>query len=316
MVRTSYDVVLISQPYAYLVYERLTAKYPQTCFLNVTHGWEDHLNAARLRFAWDGPYSRARRLGIAVTQVLVNRACQRTVHACHGIIAASQTGATYIQRRYGVVSDKIAVIPIGLDDAFLGHGRGRTGSEHGARLLYVGNYLALKGSHVLESVLPPLGVAYPHASMTFVVPIDVAPRITARFGPAFGRRLTVLPWRARQTMPEVYAQHDILVFPSLFEGFGRTFLEAMACGACVVGFGEGGLPDVATSGLDAFYCRTGDVTSMTGLMERCLQDPDLVRQVGERARLTAQHYSLARSAELTEAFCEERRHASTGISDG
>jgi glycosyltransferase involved in cell wall biosynthesis len=150
--------------------------------------------------------------------------------------------------------------------------------------------------------------------MTFVVPSDVAPRVSSRFRPAFGERLTILPWRDRQTMPEVYAQHDILIFPSLFEGFGRTFLEAMACGTCVVGFGEGGLPDIATSGSDAFYCTTGDVTSMKALLERCLQDPVLVREVGERARLTARRYSLALSAEQTEAFCKQRRQSTIGRS--
>ena len=314
MARAPYDVVLISQPYAYLVYELLPAKYPGTLFLNLTHGWEDLLNAARLRFAWDGPYSPARRLALTLTKALVNRACQRTVRACHGIVVPSQAGALYIRRQYGVSSDKVAVIPLGLDEAFLSPDIRRSDGRNGARLLYVGNYLALKGSDVLESVLPPLGIAYPDASMTFVVPSEAAPRITSRFGPAFGKRLTVLPWRDRHTMPEVYARHDILIFPSLFEGFGRTFLEGMACGMCVVGFGEGGLPDISTSGRDAFYCNTGDMTSMKALIERCLQDPGLVREVGQRARLTARNYSIMLSAEQTEAFCKQRRQAMLGPS--
>ena len=307
MARAPYDVVLISQPYAYLVYETLPAKYPRTLFLNITYGWEDRFNAARLRFEWDGPHSFARRLALRFKKALVDRACQRTVRACHGIIEPAQVGAAYITQHYGVPSDKVAVIPIGLNETFLNSDIRRTDASKAARLLYVGSYLALKGSEVLESILPPLGIAYPRASLTFVVPSDVAPRIHSRFGPAFGERLTVLPWRERASLPEVYGQHDIVVFPSLFEGFGRTFLEAMACGACVVGFGAGGLPDVAASGTDAFYCKTGDVASLSALLERCLQDPGLTREVGQRARLTARSYSLALSAEQTEAFCEQRR---------
>ena len=310
--RRPYDVVLINQPYGYLAHETLPAMYPRTLFLNVSHGWEDRLHAARLRFECDGPYSFGRRLGLELTKTLVNRACRRTVRACHGMIVSSQAAALYIQQSYGVPSSKVAVIPVGLNQAFVDAEVRGTDCSKGVRLLYVGNYLALKGSDVLESILPPLGIAYPQATMTFVVPSDVAPRIHSRFGPAFGTRLTVLPWRDRDTMPEVYGQHDILVFPSLFEGFGRTFLEAMVCGACVVGFAEGALPDVAVSGTDAFYCATGDVASLNALLERCLQDPDLARKVGQQGRLTARRYSLALSAERTEVFCEQRRQATIG----
>jgi len=307
--RTPYDVVLISQPYAYLVYERLRAAYPRTVFLNMTHGWEDCLNAARLRFAWDGPYSPVRRLGLNLSKAIVDLACRRTVRACDGLIVPTRAGSTYIRRRYGVGEDKVAVIPLGLDGAFLNPDLGRREHASALRLLYVGSYIALKGSDVLETVLPPLAKAYPDASMTFVVPSEVAPRVASQFGPAFGSRLAVLPWRDRHAMPGVYAQHDVLIFPSLFEGFGKTFLEAMACGVCVVGFGEGGLPDVAQSGQDAFYCQTGDVSSMQALIEHCLRNPGLAREVGQRARATARRYSLDISAGQAESFCDERRQA-------
>jgi glycosyltransferase involved in cell wall biosynthesis len=306
--RAQYNVVIVSQPYAYLVYEKLPRLHPHTLFLNRTHGWEDRFNSARLRFTWDGRQSAARRMAIRLTKAMVDRACVRTLRACHGLIAPSSRCAKYIQAVHGGETDKIAVIPYGVGEEFLRRSPSRCDSTlEQVRMLYVGNYLALKGSDVLESLLPPLGKAYPQSTMTFIVPNDVIERVRSRFAPAFGNRLTILNWHRRSELPAIYAGHDILLFPSLFEGFGKTFLEAMVCGLCVVGFGEGGLADIATSGQQALYCETGDVDSLKALLERCLQSAHLTRDIGRRAQQVAQKYSWARTAERTEMFCLTRQ---------
>jgi len=309
LARARYDVVMISQPYGYLAFENLPAKYPSTLFLNVTHGWEDRFNAARLSFAWDGPYSRARRLGLQLTKTLVNRACRRTLRACHGLISPSASGARYVQREYDMPAESVAVIPYGLDEPFLRSDVRRSDGGDAVRMLYVGNYLVLKGSAVLESILPAIGLAQPQASITFVVPGDAIDRIRSRFEPAFGQRLTTVPWLDRRDLISLYGQHDVLLFPSLFEGFGKTFLEGMACAICVVGFNEGGLPDIAANGTEALYCETGVVADLRKLLERCLRTPGLTREIGQRAQQVAQQYSWARTAERIETFCHQRRQA-------
>jgi glycosyltransferase involved in cell wall biosynthesis len=309
MKRRQYDVVVISQPYAYLAFERLPATYRSTLFLNMTHGWEDRFNAARLKFAWDGPYSSPTRVGLGVTKALVNRACIRTMRACHGFVSPSQNGGRYVQRTYAVAAEKIAIIPYGLDEPFRRSEGRATADGDGVRMLYVGNYIVPKGSAVLESILPALGLAYPKASLTFVVPAAAIERIRSRFEPAFGERLTILSWRDRNHLQSIYERHDVLLFPSLFEGFGKTFLEAMACGACVVGFNEGGLPDIASNGVEALYCETGLIADLRELIERCLRNPGLTRAVGQRAQQVARQYSWPRAARSIDAFCQQRQEA-------
>jgi glycosyltransferase involved in cell wall biosynthesis len=104
---------------------------------------------------------------------------------------------------------------------------------------------------------------------------------------------------------DIYADHDIFLFPSLFEGFGKTVLEAMACGMCVVGFAEGGLSDIATDGEDAMFCEAGDRATFREMLERCLSDPILTRAIGRKAAVVAKEYSWAKTAEQTERFCRE-----------
>ena len=306
--KATYDVVVISQPYAYLAYEKLRSRYPKTLFLNRTHGWEDRYTLSRRRFQWDDDDAATapRRFAAGASRKMLHRACLRTLRTCDGIVVASSLCARFIEGSGEIPPGRLAVIPHGLDEDFLQRTRPpRTG--RGARLLFVGNYLPRKGSAVLESILPSLAASYPDLTMTFVVNREAIDRIASRFGPAFGDRLTAVTWQDRANLPPIYSDHDITLFPSLFEGFGKVFLEAMACGACVVGFDQGALSDVAVSGRDALFCETGDRAAFRALIEQCLQNPDLAHAIGRRAWDTAQGYTWGRTAEQTEAFCEQLR---------
>jgi len=292
------DVVIISQPYSYLVYERLKAAFPRTLFLNRTHGWEDRMSDSWRRLAWRNPGYFQRHLS-DLSSTFMSKACERTVKSCHGIITASALCATYIQNHYLPHKTPVSVIPYGVESPLFQQ-RGDKGST---RLLFVGQYLPRKGSGVLEQILPVTAHQHPGATVTFVVPEHQSSQVETFYRPHFGNRLTILPWMSREKLAAIYAGHDILLFPSFFEGFGKVFLEAMAAGLCVVGFSEGGLPAAAVHPRDALICETGDRHAFRMLLDLALASPALVREIGTRARDTAHRYSWDRHAAATEAFC-------------
>jgi glycosyltransferase involved in cell wall biosynthesis len=296
--KSSFDVVILSQPYSYLVFEKLAPRYPQTLFLNRTHGWEDRMSESWRRLGWREPGSLRKHLA-DLSATYISKACERTVRACHGVIAASEPCATYIKNHYLPHQTPVSVIPYGVE-SHLFRQRSHSGSR---RMLFVGQYLPRKGSKVLERVLAPLAESYPAASMTFVVPAEQTGEVESLFRGAFGRRLVILPWMSREKLAAVYAQHDILLFPSFFEGFGKVFLEGMAAGLCVVGFREGGLPGTATHLRDALLCETGDHHAFRIWTERALASPNLIRELGDRARDVAQRYTWDRHAIEMESLC-------------
>jgi glycosyltransferase involved in cell wall biosynthesis len=297
-----YDVVMVSQPYAYLIYERLPKLYPRTLFLNRTHGWEDRHDRAAVRFHWISRNSLFSRAGAGVTRRLTRLACARTARSCQGLISPSRRCAEFVSSAYEVPVEKVAVIPYGAPDVRLARAPVASGSA-ASRLLFVGTYLARKGSRVLETVLPPIARGFAETRLTFVTNREAVSQVRAQFSGAFGDRLTVHEWMPREELYGIYAEHDVLLFPSLFEGFGKTFLEAMACGLCVVGFDEGGLADIAISGQEALHCTTGDVQAFRTLLERCLTEPTLARTIGTNARARAMTLTWDRNAEATEQFC-------------
>jgi glycosyltransferase involved in cell wall biosynthesis len=209
----------------------------------------------------------------------------------------------------------VTVIPYGIEQQLFRYAPDDSTSRC-RRLLFAGQFLPRKGSSVLKEMLPVTAARYPDASVTFVVPDVQMASVEAAFRGVFGARLSVLPWTTREKLGEIYRRHDILLFPSFFEGFGKVFLEAMAAGLCVVGFREGGLPDIATHSRDALLCETGDRHAFRILTECALADPAWTRQIGNRAREVARHYTWERHAIETENFCNRLRRSATDVPAG
>ncbi|MGE0882735.1 MAG: glycosyltransferase family 4 protein [Blastocatellales bacterium] len=303
LLKADYDVVIVSQPYAYPVYEQLPKLYPNTLFLNRTHGWEDRFNRARLKWCWDLKKGSLDWMLAWASAIVARRLFRRTARACHGLIAPSSLGANFVSDSYGVPKDKIAVIPYGLSEVFLNVDVNRQKASQGMKLLFVGSYLARKGTRILESALPALAPQFPNLEITFVVPNESIDIVKAKYESSFGHRLNVLGWQKRSQLVELYSQHDIFLFPSLFEGFGKVFIEAMVCGMCVIGFDEGGLSDIARSGEPALFCQTGDILGFQKLLEGNLASPEFIRQVGWKAQQVTRGFTWDRTASETENFC-------------
>ncbi|MCC6799901.1 MAG: glycosyltransferase [Anaerolineae bacterium] len=97
-----------------------------------------------------------------------------------------------------------------------------------------------------------------------------------------------LGWR--DDAPAIFAALDVLLAPSLWEGFGLVFLEAMACGVPVISTRVSAIPEVIADGETGWLVPPGDPAVLAGALRVALSDPDERRRRGEagRARLEAQ----------------------------
>jgi glycosyltransferase involved in cell wall biosynthesis len=83
----------------------------------------------------------------------------------------------------------------------------------------------------------------------------------------------------------------VFVRPSLSEGLGTAFLEAMACGLPVVGTRTGGIPDFLTEGRTGLFCDPERAETIAAAVARLLGDPVLARTLGEAGRaLVSERY--------------------------
>jgi len=102
-------------------------------------------------------------------------------------------------------------------------------------------------------------------------------------------------WRPAHLMPSVYRNVDIVLVPSkASEGTSLSCLEAMASGRAVIAGGTGGLTDLIIDGYNGLLLRPLTVSALRDSLERLVNDPQLRRSLGRRARMTAEAFGLER----------------------
>lgn len=97
----------------------------------------------------------------------------------------------------------------------------------------------------------------------------------------------------------LYAGAGLLVYPSLYEGFGFPVLEAMSAGCPVVTSNISSLPEIA--GAAALTVDPNDPAQIAAAMEQVLSSPDLAQRLRREGRRRARAFSWERCASETAA---------------
>ncbi len=103
--------------------------------------------------------------------------------------------------------------------------------------------------------------------------------------------------------PALYSGASLFVFPSLYEGFGLTPLEAMSCGAPVVCSNRTSLPEVV--GDAAITVDPDDIQVLVEAMRRVLTDDVLQADLRARSLQRSTQFSWQKAATETLAVYEE-----------
>lgn len=89
----------------------------------------------------------------------------------------------------------------------------------------------------------------------------------------------------RSDVPRLLAALDVFAHPSRREPFGLAVAEASAAGLPVVGYTDGGLPEIVQEGVTGLLTVPEDLEALARSLARLVEDPELARAQGRAGRL-------------------------------
>ena len=110
-------------------------------------------------------------------------------------------------------------------------------------------------------------------------------------------KIRFIGWVPEEDKPALYRSADLFIFPSLYEGFGLTPLEALACGTPVLCSNATSLPEVV--GDAALLFDPLDEEGLANLIQQTTHDQDLLTSLRLRGPAQAKRFTWRRTAEET-----------------
>jgi starch synthase len=197
------------------------------------------------------------------------------------IVASTFTRDTL--RRCPFPVGPISVVPYGADDA-LASGLKRVPSQSGGplRVLFVGGLSQRKG---IADLFEAASLSDAHLELTVIGRKPSA--VCAPLEAALKKHRWIESMPRQRILAEMRA-HDVLVFPSLFEGFGLVVTEALSQGLPVITTSHTCGPDVLTEGEDGFIVPIRDPQAIADKLELLHGDRERLAAMSEAARKKAE----------------------------
>jgi len=93
-----------------------------------------------------------------------------------------------------------------------------------------------------------------------------------------------------QSVPDILANADVFVLPTLQEAMPLTLMEAMASGCPIVSTEAGGIPAILENGKEGLLVPVADAEKLKDAVLDLLNNPDRAKQLGAAARERARSY--------------------------
>jgi glycogen(starch) synthase len=235
------------------------------------------------------------------------------------VIACSQHMRWEVTRLFELPTDKVDVVPNGIDLAAWTARRGdaaaarRRLAPEGPMVLMVGRLEWEKGAHTLLEAMPRLRRRFPGLRLVLVGDGSQRSELEALArSKRVSRSVTFTGWLSDVDVRAVTAAADVSVVPSVYEPFGLVALEAAALGTALVVAATGGLIEFVDDGVTGLRVPPLDPAALADAVTTVLDDDLLARRLvrNARTRLVRDHtwHSVAErtTSVYEQAVAEER----------
>jgi D-inositol-3-phosphate glycosyltransferase len=224
----------------------------------------------------------------------------------HHIIAPTEREKAELVNQYGVLPERIGVIPCGVNPELFRpvngiEARKETGLDNGKVVLYAGRIDPLKGianlikafSYLEDKQNTKLAIiGGGESSREETTHLKKLARELGVEG-----RIIFTGTVKQDRMPYYYSAADVCVVPSFYESFGLVALESLSCGTPVVANDVGDLRNIIRQGETGYVIDGNDPAQLAEKIALILDKPDYERESVSSIRNSVKEFHWANIAE-------------------
>jgi glycogen(starch) synthase len=181
-------------------------------------------------------------------------------------------------------------------------------AEGELRLLFVGRLVDLKGVHTAIEALELISEMAPSLLVRLTIVGDMRDRAyVERLRAQIAQSRCAGQIELREPVPEselfgLFHHHDIYLFPSLYEPFSLTLIQALAAGIPTVASDAGGNVEIVRDKETGILFKKGDALDLAQAVRRLVNDEALRGRLAESARECAKLFTLERMVSGIEEY--------------
>ena len=218
-----------------------------------------------------------------------------------GLTANSNATAETVSKAYDIPLGKIKTIYLGLDlDCVPLDPKAEKKRLHKPILLLVGGNVQRKGLPAILKTMPELLKEIPGLTLQVIgnnQNLGKMKKLVHQLG--IGESVEFLGWIYPEKIKNYYRKACVFVMPSLMEGFGLVFLEAMAQGLPVIGGNVGGTLELIKDEENGYLVNPGDVSTLGEKIRELLINLELRRRIIENGYSTVRKYPAQKMVDNT-----------------
>ncbi len=204
------------------------------------------------------------------------------------VVTVSESSKRDIVAQMGVAADRLHIVPVGVDPEIF-HPMPEVARVPGRLMTTTSSDVPMKGLIPLLEALAKVRTERADARLVIIgKPKDKSriPGVIERLG--LQDAVEYVSGVTTERIVELYAEAEVAVVPSLYEGFSLPAIEAMACGVPLVATTGGALPEVVgTHEETGLLVPPGDPGALAAMILRALGDADVRARIGAAGRARA-----------------------------
>jgi glycosyltransferase involved in cell wall biosynthesis len=221
--------------------------------------------------------------------------------AADRLLLLNDVDRAFAVRRRWQPPERIDVIAHGVSDRYLQPASAP--ATRGGGALFCGSWDHMKGVRYLVEAFSRLSTTGGPVPLTVLGPGMPAQHVRGQFSVDARQHVTVLDRMPEADVIEQYRRHDLLVFPSTYEGFGLVVIEAMSQGLPVVATPVGCGASLVRDGFSGRLVPPRDARALASAVRELMEQPGLRARMGaEAARTVAGMSWRATAAHTVECY--------------